>query len=577
MRITVAAASLLPLVLAGWVVPTRAAVVLLDDQDCLDWVRTFDSIVWKQKDSALSSRSLLKFDLTNLGFVQSVQAATLTLFVERAQPGTTLLVHHVHDASWTYRNSETVDLYNWPEADLIASIAVTDTATLALNVTSQVSEDLAAGRPFSIKLRTAPDFSALRVASPLASRGFMTPRLRVDYTPVGGPVPRPDLAVSPADLSFDPMQPVATGDTVSVRARVRNNGAAASMASSVAFWDGMPGTSGSQLIATVPVPALAAGGGAATVQNVWNGVARGYHDVHAVLDPAGVIVESDESNNTSFKPFVVSDVYDRFFESFEYAGRNEYYTDFDMPPEFGLPVPKAAFMERSGAFGCHGRHQLEVRVDGTGDDGTVWIERAFPVEPSSRYRVSADWREYRYDFDMAFPAVVAIDVLDPEMEADFTFLGIPPDDGCRPWSYERVVDTGPYDHVWVAIGFSIVWETAGVLGLDSVSVVLEKLSPIGATPVPPTLGMAGPAPNPTRDGAEFRVWLAERSRLEASVYDVRGRLVRRIFDGYDGPGERRLRWDTRGSDGAAVPAGVYFFALLADGRSLGERKLVVVR
>src|SRR4029450_3418999 len=86
--------------------PGQAAVVLRDDQDCLDWARTTDAIVWKQKDSALASRSLLKLDLADLGVVQPVHAATLRLFIERGQAGATLLVYHVHDPAWSYRYSD---------------------------------------------------------------------------------------------------------------------------------------------------------------------------------------------------------------------------------------------------------------------------------------------------------------------------------------------------------------------------------------------------------------------------------------------------------------------------------------
>ncbi len=71
--------------------------------------------------------------------------------------------------------------------------------------------------------------------------------------------------------------------------------------------------------------------------------------------------------------------------------------------------------------------------------------------------------------------------------------------------------------------------------------------------------------------------LPKRARVEANIHDVNGRLVRRLLNGYDGPGERRLHWDGRTSSGAPALQGVYFLALHADGQALGERQVVVVR
>ncbi len=558
--------------------PTGADEVLLDDQDCVDWARTFDSIVWKQKGSALGARSLLKFDLTDLGPVQLVNQAVLQLYIERGQPGTTLEVYHVHDDGWSYRFTDSDAIYNWPRMELVASVDASDTLTVTLDVTSQVIEDLvnAGDRMLSIKLESTPDHAGIRVASPLAPRWSTTPRLHVSFqSPDPQPLP-PDLTLSTGDIVFDPMQP-SPGGSVALSARVRNNSATASSPTTVEFWDGPPGMAGSVMIGVSSLPSLAPGGGAALVQTTWGSAHRGLHDVHVVVDRDGLVAESDESNNDDSRQYLVSDEYEVFFESFEYAGRNEYFTDFEFPAQFGLQVPKPAFLERSGAVSCHGDYHLEAIVDGTADDGTVWIERALPVEPWSSYNVRCDWREFRYESDIAFPAVVAIGILDPEMEADFTFLGIPPEGGCRPWSYEQVIDTGPYDHVWVAFGFSITWESPGILGLDSVYVELERIAESGIEQPSRPIRLLGPIPNPTPFGADFLMPLPERARVEVGIYDVRGRLVRRLFDGYDGPGQRRFHWDGRTSSGVHASQGVYFITFRADGQTVGNRKVVIVR
>ncbi len=69
-----------------------------------------------------------------------------------------------------------------------------------------------------------------------------------------------------------------------------------------------------------------------------------------------------------------------------------------------------------------------------------------------------------------------------------------------------------------------------------------------------------PWPNPFNPALNWRVEVDRASRLEAGVYDLRGRLVRRIFQGPVPAGGMTLRWDGNGADGSAA-SGVYFIRL----------------
>jgi hypothetical protein len=58
-----------------------------------------------------------------------------------------------------------------------------------------------------------------------------------------------------------------------------------------------------------------------------------------------------------------------------------------------------------------------------------------------------------------------------------------------------------------------------------------------------------------------------------SIYDVSGRLVRRLVNGMLDSGEHQLRWDGRTSQGEVTPAGVYF--LRVEAGSLSQTAKVV--
>lgn len=84
------------------------------------------------------------------------------------------------------------------------------------------------------------------------------------------------------------------------------------------------------------------------------------------------------------------------------------------------------------------------------------------------------------------------------------------------------------------------------------------------------------APNPARGGATLHYSLAAAGPALAQVRDRSGRLVRVLVSASQAPGSHAVRWDGRDSGGRAVPAGIYFVNLTADGiESLA--KLVLAR
>jgi len=62
-----------------------------------------------------------------------------------------------------------------------------------------------------------------------------------------------------------------------------------------------------------------------------------------------------------------------------------------------------------------------------------------------------------------------------------------------------------------------------------------------------------------------------------SVYDVNGRMVRRLHQGHRGGGTVRLDWDGRRTDGTLAASGVYFVRLAPAGLNPIVKKVVVLR
>ncbi len=84
------------------------------------------------------------------------------------------------------------------------------------------------------------------------------------------------------------------------------------------------------------------------------------------------------------------------------------------------------------------------------------------------------------------------------------------------------------------------------------------------------------APNPFATNTIVRFVLPGRAHTALRVYDVRGRMIRSLFDGTREAGRHEATWNGRDSDDLDVPSGVYFLRLTADGQ-VQSRKAVLLR
>src|SRR6185369_15206766 len=97
-----------------------------------------------------------------------------------------------------------------------------------------------------------------------------------------------------------------------------------------------------------------------------------------------------------------------------------------------------------------------------------------------------------------------------------------------------------------------------------------------ARPIPAKLELSAPWPNPARAGVNVELALPRAAATRLVVCDLQGRRVRTLEDRELPPGRHTLRWDGRGDDGAAAPAGLYFFDLNAAGER-ATRRVAIVR
>ena len=113
---------------------------------------------------------------------------------------------------------------------------------------------------------------------------------------------------------------------------------------------------------------------------------------------------------------------------------------------------------------------------------------------------------------------------------------------------------------------------------NEVTVMLNTLSAAGAPGTPPTAeGVAIEAfPNPADVSMSLR-WTGSRSAIvKACVYDLAGRMVKRLFEGAVPAGSRTWIWDLRDESGRRVAPGVFIVEIRGYG-SMVRRRIAVLR
>ncbi|HEX7878349.1 MAG TPA: HYR domain-containing protein [Candidatus Eisenbacteria bacterium] len=86
-------------------------------------------------------------------------------------------------------------------------------------------------------------------------------------------------------------------------------------------------------------------------------------------------------------------------------------------------------------------------------------------------------------------------------------------------------------------------------------------------------------PNPVVNAAGFAWEMETAAHASITIFDIAGRRVRQLADGWQGAGQHEAEWDVRDELGMPVPNGVYLYALTVDdgtGRRF-VRKLIVSR
>lgn len=130
-----------------------------------------------------------------------------------------------------------------------------------------------------------------------------------------------------------------------------------------------------------------------------------------------------------------------------------------------------------------------------------------------------------------------------------------------------VPSIAPGNYIFEVVGFNNPDTSHYEIATDlCVSTVLDA-----GRPPKPTLMLAEARPNPSHALTAISFALPEAGAARLRVYDVSGRLVRTLQDGWLPSGQHLRVWDRRTDGGAMASPGLYFYRLEAGGRTLAHK------
>ncbi len=148
-------------------------------------------------------------------------------------------------------------------------------------------------------------------------------------------------------------------------------------------------------------------------------------------------------------------------------------------------------------------------------------------------------------------------------------------------SYDQSDASPLADHVFTEVGvFSArlrVTDDSVPVRQDStdLDIVVESLG-TSVPEIPNRFQLYPNVPNPFNPSTKLRYDLAVAGEVSLSIFDITGRKLRDLVQGYQTAGSHEVTWDGRNQSGVSAPSGVYFARMLS-GNFVGEQRLTLLK
>jgi hypothetical protein len=209
----------------------------------------------------------------------------------------------------------------------------------------------------------------------------------------------------------------------------------------------------------------------------------------------------------------------------------------------------------------------EIKIDTSWNNSPLGVDLAFftaLAEPGAitlRWTTASELECYQWQIERS-----------PDISTGYQILAIIP---------ARGNDSGQNDYSWTDSSpepGQIYYYRLKVLGIAGDA---ETYGPVKASAEPAITGRkylsaVSCSPNPFAGSVTFSYLLNRPGRVELSVYNIQGHLVKSLESAYRPAGRNSLKWNGLKDNGQACASGIYFYRL-ASGGEISRGKLILLK
>jgi immune inhibitor A len=130
------------------------------------------------------------------------------------------------------------------------------------------------------------------------------------------------------------------------------------------------------------------------------------------------------------------------------------------------------------------------------------------------------------------------------------------------------------ENTYVAV--NNISNSAMVMTVDFQVSLISDAGDVREDPLPAKIALSQNYPNPFNPATNMDISLPSAGKVTLTVYDILGRTVAELVDGYYPSGNFHISWNGRDRFGGEAPSGVYFYELRTD-REKEKKKMVLIR
>jgi hypothetical protein len=246
---------------------------------------------------------------------------------------------------------------------------------------------------------------------------------------------------------------------------------------------------------------------------------------------------------------------------------------------FGMDFPFYAGQLDYDQFGPHIDEDHSGTWSTDSSEGNYWCEFIGGLDDCS-YRALLDTQPQVWEMGPTPGAVIKSSVSSGHLQYECKIplgteryqISIAPGDTVGYFQYSAVAGGNNYVGWWPSTLTGSQWANPsfyGVMVFDPIPVDIETPQPVGQ------FALYKASPSVVRDLARISYYIGRQSDVQLGVYDVSGKLVRKLVDGPMAPGERSSAWNRTDDDGRRVSNGTYFYRLTVDGRSVSGKAVLL--